>query len=108
MPRSLAQIAARSIDASGRAAALGDLFRIYAYAQREEGSFHWITIPRDVNMVGEEVFDPVQMQKLYDLGLRMAGGARTLVHAPAGAAAALSRPAPLRPTSPTPGCRSPR
>jgi hypothetical protein len=73
VPRSLAQIAARSIDASGRTAVLGDLFRIYAYAQREEGSFHWITIPPDVNMVGEETFDPVQMQQLYDLGLRMAG-----------------------------------
>ena len=57
MPRSLAQIASRSIDAMGRTAALGDLFRIYAYAQREGGSFHWITIPRDVNMVGDEVFD---------------------------------------------------
>jgi hypothetical protein len=73
VPRSLAQIATRSIDASGRTAVLGDLFRIYAYAQREQGSFHWITIPRDVNMVGEEIFDPVQMQQLYDLGLRMAG-----------------------------------
>jgi hypothetical protein len=70
--RSLAQIAARSIDASGRTAVLGDLFRIFAYAQREEASFHWITIPPDVNMVGEETFDPVQMQQLYDLGLRMA------------------------------------
>jgi hypothetical protein len=73
VPRSLSSIAARSIDAMGRAAALGDLFRIYAYAQREEGSFHWITIPRDVQMASEEVFDPVQMQRLYDLGLGMAG-----------------------------------
>jgi hypothetical protein len=73
VPRSLSSIAARSIDAMGRAAALGDLFRISAYAQREQGSFHWITIPRDVQMAGEEVFDPVQMQRLFDLGLRMAG-----------------------------------
>jgi len=72
VPRSLASIAARSIDASGRTAVLGDLLRINAYAQREGGSFRWITIPRDVNMAGEEVFDPAQMQKLYDLGLRMA------------------------------------
>jgi hypothetical protein len=72
VPRSLSSIAARSIDAMGRAAALGDLFRIYAYAQREEGSFHWITIPRDVQLASEEVFDPVQMQRLYDLGLGMA------------------------------------
>jgi hypothetical protein len=70
--RSLAQIAARSIDASGRAAVLGDLIRISGYAQREGGSFRWVTIPRDVYMVAEETFDPVQMQQLYDLGLRMA------------------------------------
>jgi hypothetical protein len=73
VPRSLAQIASRSIDASGRTAVLGDLLRINAYAQREGGSFRWITIPRDVNMASEEVFDPAQMQALYDLGLRMAG-----------------------------------
>jgi predicted acylesterase/phospholipase RssA len=70
--RSLAQIASRSIDASGRAAALGDLLRIYGYAQREEGTFRWVTIPREVVISGDEVFDPVQMQVLYDLGLRMA------------------------------------
>ena len=73
VPRSLPQIASRSIDASGRTAVLGDLLRIHAYAQREGGSFHWITIPRDVNMAGDELFDPAHMQKLYDLGLRMAG-----------------------------------
>ncbi len=73
VPRSLAQIASRSLDATGRAAVLGDLLRIHAHAQRVGGGFHWITIPRDVNMVGDEVFDPVQMQQLYDLGLRMAG-----------------------------------
>jgi hypothetical protein len=73
VPRSLAQIASRSIDASGRAAVLGDLFRIHAYAHRVGGSFRWITIPPDVSMAGEEVFDPAHMQELYDLGLRMAG-----------------------------------
>ena len=30
------------------------------------------TLPEDVNMAGDEVFDPVQMQMLYDLGHRMA------------------------------------
>jgi hypothetical protein len=72
VPRMLSQIASRSIDASGRAAVLGDLFRIHGYAQREGGSFSWVTIPRDIAMTSEEVFDPAQMQLLYDLGLRMA------------------------------------
>jgi predicted patatin/cPLA2 family phospholipase len=73
VPRSLSKIAARTIDASGRAAVLGDLLRIHTYAQREGGSFHWVTIPPEVDMAAEEVFDPVQMQALYDVGLRMAG-----------------------------------
>jgi len=75
--RSLSSIALRVIDASGRAAASGDLFRIYGYAQREDASFQWVTIPNDVVMDGgEEVFDPVKMQKLYDLGFELgaAGG----------------------------------
>ena len=70
--RALPTIAGRVIDATGRAVAIGDLFRIQGYAQHEGGSFRWITLPEDVNMAGDEVFDPVQMQMLYDLGHRMA------------------------------------
>jgi hypothetical protein len=70
--RSLADIAVRVIDAAGRVAAIGDLFRIYSYAQREQAGFRWVTIPRDVVMSSAETFDPVAMQSLYDLGLRMA------------------------------------
>jgi len=82
--RLLSQIAARSIDASGRAAVLGDLFRIHGYAQREGGSFRWVTIPRDNVMTSEEVFDPVQMQLLYDLGLRMAASSDAWATQPPG------------------------
>ena len=39
VPRALASIAVRVIDASGRAAAVGDLFRIYGYAQGEKAHF---------------------------------------------------------------------
>jgi predicted acylesterase/phospholipase RssA len=80
--RSLPAIAARVIDATGRAAAVGDLFRIYDYAREEQASFRWITIPNDVDMSGgDEVFDPAHMQALYDVGFRMAaagGGWDTL------------------------------
>jgi hypothetical protein len=69
--RSLSQIAARSIDASGRAAVLGDLFRIHGYALREGGSASWVTIPRDIVMTSEEVFDPVAMLALYEVGYRI-------------------------------------
>ena len=70
--RSLSAIAGRVIDATGRVVAIGDLFRIQSYTQQEGGAFRWITIPEDVNMIGDEVFDPVQMHKLYDIGQRMA------------------------------------
>lgn len=74
--RSLPAIAARVIDASGRTAAIGDLFRIFSYAQREQAGFQWITIPDDVVMTGAEIFDPAQMQSLYQVGfgLATAGG----------------------------------
>ena len=74
--RTLPEIAARVIDASGRTAALGDLFRIHSYALQEGASFRWVTIPNQVPMGGDEVFDPVQMRSLYEFGYRMgaAGG----------------------------------
>jgi hypothetical protein len=74
--RSLAAIAGRVIDASGRTAAIGDLFRIYSYAQREQAGFQWITIPDDVVMGGEEFFDPVAMRSLYDVGFGLATSRR--------------------------------
>ena len=70
--RSLPAIAARVIDASGRTAAIGDLFRIYSFAQSEGAGFQWITIPDHVAMGGDEVFDPREMQSLYDLGFGLA------------------------------------
>ena len=82
--RSLAQISVRVIDASGRAAAVGDLFRIYSYVQDEGGSFRWVTMPEDVDMVREEVFDPQQMRELYDVGFRLATGDRKWLTQPPG------------------------
>jgi predicted acylesterase/phospholipase RssA len=70
--RSLPAIAARVIDASGRTAAVGDLFRIYSYALREQAGFQWITIPDHVVMGGDEFFDPAAMQTLYDVGFGLA------------------------------------
>jgi len=70
--RSLSAIAVRVIDSVGRTAAVGDLFQIYNYAQRERALFQWITIPGDVDLSGDEVFDPVKMQALYDVGFRLA------------------------------------
>jgi predicted acylesterase/phospholipase RssA len=79
--RSLPAIATRVIESAGRSAAIGDLFRIFSFAQTEGAGFQWITIPDDVAMGSEEFFDPRLMQSLYEVGFRLAttGGAwRTL------------------------------
>ncbi|MBK6806105.1 MAG: patatin-like phospholipase family protein [Betaproteobacteria bacterium] len=68
--RSLRSIAMRVFDSSGKAAVVGDLFRIYAITSRERTGYHWTTIPEGVELVGDEVFDPVRMRALYDLGVR--------------------------------------
>lgn len=71
-PRSLRGIATRVLEATGRAAVVGDLFRIYALTLHEQASFHWITIANSVDLEGAEVFDPVKMRELYDIGYRAA------------------------------------
>ncbi len=67
-PRSLRGIAWRVIEASVRAGVVGDLIRIYAFAQRDQASFHWVTIDERVDLTGAEVFDPVKMGELYAIG----------------------------------------
>ena len=71
-PRSLRAIAVRSIDISGRAGIVGDLFREYAYARRHDARFHWTTIGEGVALPDLTAFRPSQMAVLYDAGYRAA------------------------------------
>ena len=48
--RSLRDIAMRVLQASGRAGVVGDLFRIYAIARREQATSQWVTIAEDVDL----------------------------------------------------------
>jgi predicted acylesterase/phospholipase RssA len=69
-PRSLRGIASRTLQATGRAGMVGDLFRIRTVAVATQANFYWITIPDEVEIEGSEVFDPVVMGRLYELGYR--------------------------------------
>jgi hypothetical protein len=51
---------------------VGALFTIYAFAQREQASFQWVTIPQGVEIPGTAVFDPAKMKDLYEVGYRTA------------------------------------
>ena len=50
----------------------GDLYRIYTLAQREGIKFKLVFIPSAFELQPSEIFDPVVMEKLFDLGYRMA------------------------------------
>ena len=75
-PRTVRGISTRVLEAAGRSAVIGDLFRIYTIAQREEAAYRWVTIPDDVSLRGDEFFDPVLMTSLYAIGFErgLAGG----------------------------------
>jgi hypothetical protein len=70
--RSLSGIASRALDASGRAGVVGDLIRIYAFVQRDQGTFRWVTIDQSVDLPGAEVFEPEVMTRLYEIGRKAA------------------------------------
>jgi len=70
--RTLTAIAWRSFQAAGTSATVGALTRIYAQSKREGSEYHWINIPDDVNLTSNETFDPVAMQRLYDIGYQAA------------------------------------
>jgi hypothetical protein len=82
--RSVRSIALRVFESATKAAFVGDLFRIYAVAVREQAGFFWITIPNGVELIGEQLFDPVLMRELYDLGYRNALAGQLWASAPPG------------------------
>lgn len=65
------RIAPSVLDTAMRYHTVGDLIRIRTIALASGASFQWVTIPDDVVIPREQVFDPVQMGALYDTGLRM-------------------------------------
>lgn len=69
--RRVRAISARVLDTASRSAVIGDLFRVYTITVREKGRFNWVTIPNDLQLGGEEFFDPVAMTALYDVGHRL-------------------------------------
>ncbi len=71
-PRSVVGIAGRVFEAAGRASVVNDLFRIYAFAARNDALYHWITIGPDVSLAAAEVFDQDKMGELYRIGYEAA------------------------------------
>jgi len=80
----LAGIAGRSLSILIRNQGIGDLYRIYLAAQRDEIDYNLAFMPEDFKMQSKEEFDPEYMSQLFDLGYRIARGGYPWVKAPIG------------------------
>ena len=68
----LAQIVGSTISTLIKTQGVGDLYRIYLGAQRDQLDYNLAYIPSDFNEQQKEAFDPEYMQRLFDLGYEMA------------------------------------
>jgi len=74
--RRVAPITDRAVATMIKAAAFNDLYRIYAFAQRDNVEFHYVGIPDDFVSTSAEPFDKEEMNRLFEIGYHegLAGG----------------------------------
>ena len=65
-------IAERSIGSLTRMQGFSDLYRLYAITKAKGGDFYLAYIPNDYVPAPKEAFDPVEMNRLFDLGFKEA------------------------------------
>ncbi len=90
--RSMRGIAMRVIETAGRAGMVGDLFREFAMAERNNANFHWVTISETVEPPDPIQFDPKAMTALYDAGYQAGLEGPAWLTRPPGMAEAQSPP----------------
>ncbi|MHC4498315.1 MAG: patatin-like phospholipase family protein, partial [Planctomycetota bacterium] len=61
-------ISVRSFSTLMKAQSWGDMFRLYGIAKEDNVDFNYISLPYDYQAKGNEMFDPKEMKRLYDLG----------------------------------------
>jgi hypothetical protein len=69
--RNLVAISSRAIDTMIKAAVVGDLYRIYAFARRDDISFNYASIPDDYEPQSTELFDQAEMNRLFQIGYQL-------------------------------------
>jgi hypothetical protein len=80
----LKYIAVRSIDSLIQSQSIGDLFRLYTYAQRDEFGYNLAYVPDDFSEKPEGLFDTKYMKKLFALGVKMGKAGYPWLHYPYG------------------------
>jgi len=77
-------IAGRSVSSLIQTQGIGDIYRIYATAQRDSVDFNLTFIPPTFNAPHKEEFDNEYMRKLYDVGYEFAAKGTPWVKVPPG------------------------
>jgi hypothetical protein len=67
----LGAIIGKSVGSLIKSQGIGDLYRMYAGANRDGMSFNAVWVPKSFTLQEPEPFDPTYMQSLFDLGYRM-------------------------------------
>lgn len=70
----LSSLAERSFDMIIDAQGLGDAYRLYAYAKQGGNDYNLAYIPSDFVQNAKEMFDPLEMKRLFDRGYADAVG----------------------------------
>ena len=84
MKPSALPLSQRSLETLIKYQGIGDLYRIYSGAERDGMNYHMTFIPPEFNEKSTELFDPVYMSKLFDLGYRLNRDGKYWVSAPPG------------------------
>jgi predicted acylesterase/phospholipase RssA len=84
MDRKLIPIAGRAISSLIRTQGIADLYMIYMLSIRDGADYHLAYIPAEFDADSTEPFDPVYMNKLFDLGLRLGREGYQWANAPPG------------------------
>jgi len=82
--RKLLPIAQRTISSLIRTQGIGDLYRIFALAERDGLEFNLAFIPKEFDAIPTEMFDPVYMKKLYEMAYEMGKSGYQWYKAPPG------------------------
>lgn len=68
---SLIALSGRSLETLIKYQGMGDLYRLYVGARRDNINYHLMHVPSDFSVEMKELFDPVYMKSLFELGYGM-------------------------------------
>jgi hypothetical protein len=69
--RNLRAISSRAVDTMIKTAVVGDLYRIFAFSRHDDIGFNYTGIPDDYEPQSKDLFDPAEMNRLFQIGYQL-------------------------------------